>query len=370
MVALAVANLLQNKTRLMISVGGLGLALALVLFFGAVFDGATGRLTAYVDHAGADVWVSQAGVRTMHMSTSALPPSVVGEVKAVPGVDQAVPILYAGTTLRAGDGEYIVYVFGVAPDAPVGGPWRIVAGAATPGAGEIIIDRAIAAQAGVGVGDAVTALGQPLRVVGLTAGTSTVASSASFVRMEDFARARGGSEGVSYVLVTVTPGESPATVAERIGRSVGGVTAQTRQQFATQERALVADMSTDLITIMNTAGFLTGLAVVVLTIYIATVSRRKEYGVLKAMGTRNARLYEVVAVQAFVSVALGLLAGLGLTLLLSATIPRINELLVLSVGAGSVLRVAVVSMVLAGVAALLPARQIAGLEPAAVVRRG
>src|SRR5262249_31782771 len=157
-----------------------------------------------------------------------------------------------------------VYVFGVAPTAPLGGPWRIVAGAATPGPGEIIIDRAIADQAGVRLGDIVTALGQPLRVVGLTAGTSPVARPASFVRMEDFARARGAGEGVSYVLVTVTPGEAPAAVAERIGRSVGGVTAQTRAQFAAEERALVADMSTDLITIMNTTGFLTGLAVVVL----------------------------------------------------------------------------------------------------------
>jgi putative ABC transport system permease protein len=258
----------------------------------------------------------------------------------------------------------------VAPDAPFGGPWRIVEGAATPGPDEIIIDRAIAAQAGVQVGESVSALGQEMRVVGLTAGTSTVASSASFVRMEDFARARGASEGVSYVLVKVQPGESPAAVADRIGRSVGGVTAQTRQQFATQERALVADMSTDIITIMNTAGFLTGLAVVVLTIYIATVSRRREYGVLKAMGTRNARLYQVVAIQALLSVALGLLAGLGLTLLLSAIIPRVNELLVLSVGVGAVLRVALISLVLAGVASLLPARQVAGLEPVAVIRRG
>lgn len=370
MFRLAVANLTQNKTRLVISVGGLGLALTLVLFFGAVFTGATGRLTAYVDRAGADIWVAQAGVRTMHMSTSALPASVVDDVRSVPGVDQAVPILYATDTIRVRDAEYIVYLFGVAPDAPFGGPWRMVEGTATPGPGEIIIDHAIAAQAGVHVGDSVTVLGQPMRIVGLTSGTSTIVSSVSFMRMEDFARARGGGEGVSYVLVKVKPGESPATVADRIGRNVGGVTVQTRQQFATEERRLVSDMSTDIITIMNTAGFLTGLAVVVLTIYIATISRRKEYGVLKAIGTRNGRLYQVVAIQALLSVGMGLVVGLGLTLLLSVLIPRFNELLVLSVSAGSLLRVTVISLLLAGVAALLPARQIAGLEPAAIVRRG
>ena len=73
MFRLAFRNLTQNRPRFLLSVGGVGLALTLVLFFGAVFNGASSRLTVYIDHAGADVWVSQAGVRNMHMSSSALP---------------------------------------------------------------------------------------------------------------------------------------------------------------------------------------------------------------------------------------------------------------------------------------------------------
>jgi putative ABC transport system permease protein len=188
--------------------------------------------------------------------------------------------------------------------------------------------------------------------------------------MEDFTRVRGGGEVISFVLVRIEPGETAEAVATRIGQDVTGVTVQTRQQFAAQERQLVKDMMADIINIMNTAGYLTGLAVVALTIYIATVARRREYGVLKAMGVRNGRLYQIVVVQALLSVGLGLVVGLGLTLLLSVLIPRFNELLVLSVSLGSVLRVTLISVLLAGLAALLPARQIAGLEPVAVLRRG
>ena len=130
------------------------------------------------------------------------------------------------------------------------------------------------------------------------------------------------------------------------------------------------EMSTDLMDIMNTAGFVTGLAVIVLTVYIATIARRREYGVLKAMGVRSTRLYQIVIYQALVSLALGLVIGLSLTLLLSVLIPRLNELMVLSVDAGSVLRVAVVSVLLACLAAVLPARQMASLEPVAIIRRG
>ena len=370
MFRLAIANLVQNKTRLLISVGGVGLALTLVLFFGAVFTGAEGRLTVYIDHAGADVWVSQEGVRTMHMSESALPVSVVDEVKAVPGVEEAVPILYTEGMIEANSQENIVYVFGVPRDAPLGGPWRVVEGAQTLGPREIIIDRAIASRAGVGIGDEVTVVGQRMKIAGLTSGTSTLVSSVSFVRFEDFARVRGGGDVISFVLVKVKPGESVAAVSSRIAQRVGGVTVQTREQFASQERQLVKDMSADIISIMNTAGYLTGLAVVVLTIYIATVARRREYGVLKAMGVRNSRLFQIVSIQALLTVAMGLAAGLSLTLVLSFVIPRFNELIVLSISSSSLLRVTLISMLLAGAAALLPARQISGLEPVAIIRKG
>lgn len=370
MFRLAFSNLVQNKTRLLISVGGIGLALTLVLFFGAVRDGIEGRLTVYVDRAGADVWVSQEGVRTMHLSQSTLPSSVVDQVRAVPGVEDAVPILYTTGMVEARGDDYITYVFGVPQDAKLGQPWRIVDGASTAGPGEVIIDHAVASQSGLGVGDEATVLGEPMRIAGVTSGTSTVMSSVSFIGMEDFARARGGDDAISFVLVKVGPGESPTAVSDAIAQNVGGVTVQTRQQFASQERQVVGDMSSDIINIMNLAGFLTGLAVVALTIYIATIARRKEYGVLKAMGVRNSRLYQVVLTQALLSVSGGLAAALALTLLLSVVIPRFNELMVLTVSLDSLLRVTVIAIILGILAALLPARQIAGLEPVAVLRKG
>ncbi len=370
MLRLALHNLIQNKTRLIVSVGGLGLALTLILFFGAVFTGATSRLTLYVDRAGADVWVSQQGVRTMHMSQSALPAGVTEQVKQVPGVQEAVPILYATDMIQANGKESIAYVFGVPDDAPLGRPWGIVSGQDMPGPGEVIIDHAIAKKTGVSVGDEVTVLGQQLKIAGLTSDTSSLVSSVSVVRMEDFARARGAAQGVSFVLVKIVPGEFPAAVAERISERVGGVTVQTRQQFAKEEQALVKDMSADILSIMNDAGLLTGLAVLVLTIYIATIQRRREYGVLKALGVRNRLLYSVVLIQALLSVALGLATAIVITALLLLLIPRVDESMVLALSAVSVLRVAAVSILLAGIAALLPARQIARLEPVEIIRRG
>jgi putative ABC transport system permease protein len=77
-----------------ISVGGTALALLLILALDAIFAGVEKQVTAYIDRSGADIWVAQDGVRNMHMAASAMPASVAGKVKNVPGVESVTPILY------------------------------------------------------------------------------------------------------------------------------------------------------------------------------------------------------------------------------------------------------------------------------------
>jgi len=88
MLRLAFRNLFQSKVRLAISVGGIALALMLVLTLDAIMTGAEKRLTAYIDNSEADVWVAQSGIRNLHMVSSWIPASVRNEVSEVPGSSQ------------------------------------------------------------------------------------------------------------------------------------------------------------------------------------------------------------------------------------------------------------------------------------------
>jgi putative ABC transport system permease protein len=127
-------------------------------------------------------------------------------------------------------------------------------------------------------------------------------------------------------------------------------------------------MSTDVITMMNLIGFFIGLAVMGLMIYTATLARRAEYGVLKALGAGNGLLYRTVLTQAVMSVVLGFGIALTITLALSSIIPRLGLGMVMQVGSASLVKVGSLSLVIAGTAAVLPIRQIAGLDPAMVFR--
>src|SRR5215470_13731720 len=110
MVRLAVRNVFQGKIRLLMSTGGLALALLLVLTLDAIFTGADSQVSAYIDHAGADVWVSQAGVRNMHMSSSTIPASLVERVRAVPGVASVTPILYLTGGVNTQRDSHVAYI--------------------------------------------------------------------------------------------------------------------------------------------------------------------------------------------------------------------------------------------------------------------
>ena len=206
-------------------------------------------------------------------------------------------------------------------------------------------------------------------MVGLSAGTASLTNSVAFISSTDFAGLLPNPRVASYLLVRLAPGVSAPQAARRIEAQVSGITAQTREEFAAQERKVVRDMSTDLMTIMDLVGFLIGLAVMSLTVYTATLGRRAEYGVLKGLGARNRDLYLTVGVQALVSVALGLAVGLIFTLALAEVMPRFSSNLGLLIRIESLGKAGAAALIFAGAAALLPIRQIRGLDPALVFRR-
>lgn len=367
---LARRNLTRSSVRLAASVGGVALALSLTLALDAIYAGVANQLTSYIERAGADVWVAQGGVRNLHMVASTLPESVVEEVAAVRGVAEVTPILEATDTVAAGDERTVVYVVGLPDGAPIGGPWDVVEGSARVRPGEIIVDRGFARKAGVTIGDSVDVLGGQARIVGLSRGTASLVNSVAFVSFDDFRAMRGGAPVISFALVRIAGTASADTVAADIERLVDGVTAQSRAAFLDEERRIVTDMSADIISIMSAVGFVVALAVVALTVYVAILARRREFGVLKALGAPNRVLYRVVLVQAAISVAVGLASGLAFTALLAFAISRTDLNLELAITASSLAKVGLFAAIIAALGSILPIQQVAGVDPAVVFRRG
>lgn len=358
--------LFADLRRGVLTVAGVAAALLLVLVLDAIFAGAVRRVTAYIRTSPADVFVSQAGVRTMHMSSSALPPDIAARAAAVPGVAWAAPISFAAGALLAGpDGQQLTYLIGYDPATGRGGPTRISTGRA-PGLGETVVDTLAAKQLGLHVGGTATVAGTRLRIVGLTAGGTSITNTTTYVSRVEFTAMRGPA--TSYLLLRAAPGVAADTLAQRVGAALPTVTVQTRAQFVASEARIVTDMSADLIRLMALIGLVIALAVIALGLLTTTLARLREYAVLKALGATTLRLTGTVAGQVAWIVGLALAAATAAALTLAAALPAALPTVQLAVTPGSVARVGVAALAAGVVAALLPLHRVARIDPATAFR--
>ncbi|WP_454850055.1 ABC transporter permease [Promicromonospora soli] len=357
--------LFADRRRATLTVLGVAASLLLVLVLAGIFAGAIERVTSYIRTSPAEVFVSQGGVRTMHMSASALPADTSDTLTGIPGVAWAAPIGFTSGSISGPTGRQLSYLIGYDADTGRGGPTALVAGRA-PGLGEAVLDEQAADRLGVELGETFTALGTPVRAVGLSTGGSSITNTTVFVDAAQFARIR--DDRVSYVLVAVEPGTDPDAVADRVRDETPGVTVQTREQFARSEARVVTDMSADLLRLMSVIGLLIALAVIALGLMTATLDRLRDFAVLKALGARTGRLAGVVAMQAFLAVTLGAALATGAALVLSWALPQVVPAVQISVTTSAVAQTAVSALVVGLVAALWPLRRISALDPASAFR--
>lgn len=357
--------LFVDRRRAALTVLGVAASLLLVLVLGGIFAGAIERVTAYIRSSPAQVFVSQGGVRTMHMSASALPAGTADRLADVPGVAWTARIGFTSGSVSGPSGRQLSYLIGYDVGTGRGGPTTLAAGRA-PGVGEAVLDEQAADRLGVDLGEVFTVLGTPLRAVGFSTGGSSITNTTVFVDAAQFAQIRDGR--VSYVLVAVEPGADPEIVADRVRDETTGVTVQTREEFARSEARVVTDMSADLLRLMSTIGFLIALAVVALGLMTATHNRLRDFAVLKALGARTGRLVGVVAMQVLLTVTLGAAVATAAALALSWALPRVAPAVQLAVAAADIAQTTASALVVGLVAALWPLRRVAALDAASAFR--
>lgn len=365
-VPLARKNLFHDRRRAFLAVVGVGLSLVLVLVLDGIFAGAMRQVTAYVRHSPADLFVAQEDVRTMHMTESVLPEGAVGAVRDVPGVAWAEGLRYTTGTVDSGSDARLTYVFGYDTSTGRGGPARMAAGR-SPGPGEVVVDSVAADELDVEVGDTVLVLGSAFRVSGLSADGTNIVNTTVYLRGADFAAVRPGEP--AFVLVGGDPSVDARSLAARIDEEVAGVTTQTRAEFIHREGKVVRDMAADVMTIMTVIGFLIALAVVGLTLMSTTLARLREYGILKALGGRTARLTATVLGQAVWSVALGLAVALVVSWAVGRGVAAATPNVRLLIEPAAVVRVGVGALFIGAIAAIIPLRRVLRVDPATSFRR-
>ncbi len=365
---LAWRNLSQSKTQFLMGVGGVALALLLMLALDALLAGSEEDLTAYIIQSGADVFVAQEGVKNMHMAASAITWRDLRLASHAEGVASASPILYTTTVIQTDRANVLSYIIGFDPAERLGGPQNLVAGTTRLKEDEVIIDEAVARSQALQLGDTIDIFGETFTIAGLTRGLTNIINSVTFIRLEDFQQLRGNG-AVSYALLKVKPGYDPAEIAGAItSRNPDDVLALTQADFSREEKQIIKDMSVEVLNLMNASGLLIGLAVTALTVYTGTLNKRREYAVLKAVGANNRHLYSVVIFQVFLNLVIGAALAIGLVWLMGLVLPQFIAGFNLALTSESMMRVFLASLFIGVIAAMVPTWQVARLDPAQVFK--
>lgn len=360
-------QLAAEPTKFAVALLAVAVAVALVLLLSGLRQGISQQVTLYVDRQ-TPVLVGQAGSRNFLSQSSVLPEAVQEQIERVEGVARAAPISEQYAMLRLHGRRALAVLIGYDPGMP-GGPWALATGRPPRAAREVVLDEVLAADHGLRVGSILEYRGTSLQVVGLSSGTTGFMTPLAFATRATANTLSRRPATATFFLVEPRPGIEPAALTRRLERVVPGVSALTRAQVASNDRRLFSAPFQGPLRAMVTIAFAVAVLVIGLTIYTSTSERSREYATLKALGLRGRSLLLLVAAQAgglaAAGTALGVAFAFGVAQLVSWAAPRY----LVAISAATVALIVVGAIAMALLAASVPARYVARLDPATAFRQ-
>jgi putative ABC transport system permease protein len=369
-------NLLNERTRVALTLVGVTFAVVLMFFDIGAYLGFVSASSVLIDHAEADIWVTLENSHNFDASRP-FPERKLWKARQIKGVASAEPMAkgWGQMKLTSGSTETVMIV-GFDPEAGMGLPWNFRAGSVRKLKVDdtIIIDQSsVRRLEGLGMDDTVEIADTAVKVVGISedvksfttyptlfANYETAKRLASVYRMT-------GSDQTTFILVRVAPGYGIPDVARRL-RQIGGVAVYTKDEFSRQTRNYWIVQTGMGVGFGLTAllGFAVGMVIVGQTIYSSTLERLREYGTLKAIGATSRELVNLIAYQAVVYAGCGYIAGVAIMMTARPAYEGLGLKLVMTPAIGAAMLVITVAMCLG--ASIASARKALGVDPALVFR--
>jgi putative ABC transport system permease protein len=394
-ISLAGRDILHSWSKFVLTGIGLGLLIGVTLTMAGVYRGMVDDAKALLNNSGADLWVVQQDTQGPYAESSSIKDDVYRSLLSLSGVARAANVTYLTMQVRLGNTDVRAMVVGFEPGQP-GEPGYLVAGHhITRNHYEAVAD----VKTGFQLGDTIRIRRHDYKVVGLTkrmvssGGDPMVfiplkdAQEAQFLKdndailnerartaanptlnrpgvpglLEAILASQNANRNVNAVLVQVSPGSQPDTVANEV-RRWKHLQAFTRVQM---EEILVAKLiatSARQIAMFLVILAVVSAAIVAFIIYTMTLGKIREIAVLKLIGTRNRTIAGMILQQALGLGLIGFLVGK-----VSATVwaPFFPKYVLLE--PGDAVRGFVVVMVICALASTLAIRAALRVDPATAI---
>jgi putative ABC transport system permease protein len=315
MLAIIKVNLLRRWGRTTLTCVGVAVGVTTVVALLAVTGGLSRSAGDLAKLGRADFGVFQAGLADL--TASSLPDSIVPRIEATPGVAAVSPVQIVSGAVS---GDSSILLFGAQPQSFLTGRLVLVAGHAPRGA-QLFVGSAAASRLHTAPGRLLVVKGRALSVAGIyRSGISLEDAGIELPLATTQALSRRPGE-ISMVAISIAPGYRELDVEHAIERAVPGT-------LALGDPSEVARVDTNSRIISKAAviiavlALLLGAVVVINTMAMAVTERRREFGVLAALGWSRLRIGRLILGETMTISLIGAAAGLALGALASGLVVR------------------------------------------------
>ena len=373
MIRLALHQLRSDPGRSIVTCLGIAAVFATILLLQGFREGLRSQLRDVALDRGADLIATQSGVRNMVGARSVIPQLARDQVESVDGVRLAHPMTTLPLIYEGGGRKSAIFL--VITDS-VGGVGTVEEGRLLEGEGEIVVDRSLARIHGLGVDDTLTVAGYDFDIVGVTEPTAALWTPLAFSDFDsliefyfesNLANDLSAFPLVSYLLVDLETGADRDAVARAIEAAVPDVDVFTPVELARNDAELGETMLGAILDVLIALAYAAGLLVVALFMFTTAQGRRRDLGILKALGFPERTILTSVVAEAGILTAAAVPVGVGIASLTAAGVHQLMPLYrILPVVPGPLLMAVVGCGVFALVGAYVPQRLIRRVDPVEV----
>jgi putative ABC transport system permease protein len=324
---LASRNLFHDVLRFVATMVGIVFSVVLVMIQMGLFLGFGHMVTTMIDHASTDLWIVPKGAKCFE-DPSLLDLKLRNKVVTLDGVATVVPLVIGFSDWRQDSGEMTpVFIVGADLRDHVLEPWNLTDGnvQALSQSYGVAVDRSYFDRLGVtGVGSTAGIRGKKVKVVALTDGIRSFTTTPYIFVDSKNARTLTGTPGdrANDLLVRLNPNADRDKVVQAIRGQVGNAEVLTTAEFRNRSRSfwLFGTGAGAALFAGALLGVIVGTAIVAQTLYSSTKDHLSEFATLRAMGSSNRYIYNVIIYQAMINAVIGFAIAYGIgALIVQAT---------------------------------------------------
>ena len=318
---LAFRNLFHDRIRLAVTLVGILFSIVLVAVQLGLYLGASNMITANIDAAKADLWITVFGAKSFEDGGMLLTPRERHQALATPGVKAVIPLIVRFAEWRKPEGGSTRVVIvgtdaedgGLAPINLVDGTWEDIK---APEA--VAVDRTYFNELGIkGIGDTAQVSNSRIRVRALTDGVrSFVQSPYTYTTLNRARSIFRDSDGVTFYLVQTQPGANIEKVRQDLKGRLEGAEVLTQAEFRDRSLKQWLFRTGAGVALIGGAllGSLVGTVIVAQTLYSSTKDHLGEFATLRALGSSSGYIHKVILAQAGISAVVGYALGISIAL--------------------------------------------------------